>query len=104
MWCLTNIRKFVTVSVILRILACDSCLAQDSQSMSSPATGTLNLLLANRKGFVIAADSRMTQLSQPVQYWDDSQKLFKVGPEGRDGYRRVCELGARQPHRVPSGC
>jgi len=49
--------------------------------VSTAATGTLNLLLANRRGFVIAADSRMTQLSQPMQHWDDSQKVFKVGPK-----------------------
>jgi hypothetical protein len=76
-----NTLKFITVRVILGVLACNSCFAQDSQSVSTAATGTLNLLLANRRGFVIAADSRMTQLSQPMQHWDDSQKVFKVGPK-----------------------
>ena len=42
--------------------------------------GTLNLLLANRNGFVIAADSRRSRPS-PFAYWDDSQKLFRVGPK-----------------------
>lgn len=43
-------------------------------------SGTLNLLLANRNGFVIAADSRRSRPS-PFAYWDDSQKLFRVGPK-----------------------
>ena len=40
------------------------------------SSGTLNLILANRNGFVIAADSRRT--ASDGQYWDDSQKLFRV--------------------------
>jgi hypothetical protein len=43
-------------------------------------SGTLNLLLANRNGFVIAADSRRSRPS-PFAYWDDSQKLFRVAPK-----------------------
>lgn len=43
-------------------------------------TGTLNLLLANKNGFVIAADSRRSQI-RPFQYWDDSQKFFRIGPQ-----------------------
>jgi hypothetical protein len=44
---------------------------------TEPSGGTLNLILANRNGFVIAADSRRT--ASDGQHWDDSQKLFRVG-------------------------
>src|SRR5208282_4676766 len=58
------------------------------------ASGTLNLILANQNGFVVAADSRMsapgpfrctdgTQAKQGPEtgffYCDDSQKLFRTG-------------------------
>ena len=48
-----------------------------------PATvesGTLNLIIANKNGFVIAADSRRSRVA-PFAYWDDSQKLFRMGPK-----------------------
>lgn len=77
---LTKSLKYVTALVLLAPLACGSCFGQESLLMSPPATGTLNLLLANRRGFVIAADSRRTQLF-PRMHWDDSQKLFRAGPK-----------------------
>lgn len=42
-------------------------------------SGTLNLIIANENGFVIAADSRMSR-PNPFAYWDNSQKLFRAGP------------------------
>lgn len=51
------------------------------------ASGTLNLILANKNGFVIAADSRMSSTT-PFEckkglpkrlYCDNSQKLFRTG-------------------------
>jgi hypothetical protein len=49
----------------------------------------LNLVLANKNGFVIAADSRMSSTNgvpfpcrgQLQTYCDDSQKLFRTGPK-----------------------
>ena len=58
-----------------------------ASSSSALASGTLNLILANENGFVIAADSRMSS-ETPFEckkdlpkrlYCDDSQKLFKTG-------------------------
>jgi hypothetical protein len=51
------------------------------------ASGTLNLVLANKNGFVIAADSRMSSVTpffcrgQSQTHCDDSQKLFRTGPK-----------------------
>jgi hypothetical protein len=59
------------------------------QGQGSPATasGTLNLLLTNKNGFVIASDSRMSS-DEPFDcggivqlYCDNSQKLFRTGPK-----------------------
>ncbi|PYT33630.1 MAG: hypothetical protein DMG58_06840 [Acidobacteria bacterium] len=44
-------------------------------------SGSLNLVLANKNGFVIAADSRGThRTSTGVSYRDEYQKLFRTGP------------------------
>jgi hypothetical protein len=63
--------------------------AQESKSDGSPAalSGTVNLILANRNGFVIAADSRKSadrkfECGGSMQlYCDDSQKLFRTTPK-----------------------
>lgn len=71
--------RCVTTLILLQALGCASSFGQESHYVPSPGSGTLNLLLANKKGFVIAADSRRTRLN-PRMHWDDSQKLFRVGP------------------------
>jgi hypothetical protein len=71
--------KHTVVRAVLAVAALGCCCAEQFQSIAPPETGTLNLLLANSKGFVIAADSRRTRLS-PLTHWDDSQKLFRIGP------------------------
>jgi hypothetical protein len=44
-------------------------------------SGSLNLVLANKNGFVIAADSRGTQHTRDGDlYRDEYQKLFRTGP------------------------
>jgi hypothetical protein len=60
-------------------------LAHAAQAQESKATsGTLNLILADRNGFVIAADSRMSGETEfechghRQSYCDDSQKLFQT--------------------------
>jgi hypothetical protein len=58
------------------------------KSESSVTSGTLNLLLANKNGFVIAADSRVSSevpflcpdTSQLQLHCDNSQKLFRTSP------------------------
>jgi hypothetical protein len=58
------------------------------KSESSVTSGTLNLLLANKNGFVIAADSRASSevpflcpdTSQLQSHCDNSQKLFRTTP------------------------
>ena len=73
---------FGTLFLLLPVLLLPPLLAgksQDPENTGSMQTGTLNLLLANKRGFVIAADSRATQMS-PRVYSDNSQKLFRVGP------------------------
>jgi hypothetical protein len=62
--------------------------AQQAKTLPSPvmASGTLNLVLANKNGFVIAADSRMSsEVPAPCEgkrqlYCDNSQKLFRTTP------------------------
>ena len=68
------------VLILVVALACATCLAQEKSSAGSSYVGTLNLLLANKHGFVIAADSRKTRMSDR-RHWDDSQKLFRIGPK-----------------------
>ena len=61
--------------------------AQEPPGPANPAiaSGTLNLILANKNGFVIAADSRMSgekpfSCKSAMQlYCDNSQKLFRTG-------------------------
>jgi len=74
-----SVVKQCVILLILIISGSGTSLAQGADPSESPQIGTLNLLLANRDGFVIAADSRRTQLSDG-RHWDDSQKLFRVGP------------------------
>src|SRR5271170_2628571 len=62
--------------------------AQQENSQSNPvmASGTLNLVLANKNGFVVAADSRMSSdhpflcEGKRQLYCDNSQKLFRTTP------------------------
>jgi hypothetical protein len=61
---------------------------QEPEVGAAFASGTLNLVLANKNGFVIAADSRMSSETafrcEPdgklQVYCDNSQKLFRTGP------------------------
>jgi hypothetical protein len=55
--------KRCVILLILAISGSVKSLAQGTEPTGSPETGTLNLLIANRNGFVIAADSRRTLLS-----------------------------------------
>jgi hypothetical protein len=64
-----------------------SCAGQNNErDPSTIASGTLNLILANKNGFVIAADSRMSSDSeflcgtQLKLFCDNSQKLFRTSP------------------------
>ncbi len=46
----------------------------------SPVFGTLNVALANKNGFVIAADSRGNWMDSGISHYsDDCQKLFRTG-------------------------
>lgn len=58
----------------------------ENESGTTLATGTLNVILANKNGFIIAADSRMSS-EKPIPcnekaqlYCDNSQKLFRTSP------------------------
>jgi hypothetical protein len=75
-----NSFRFPPIFLLLLALACASCFAQEESPGGAPYVGTLNLLLANKRGFVIAADSRRTRMSDG-RHWDDSQKLFRIGPK-----------------------
>ncbi|HEV2381232.1 MAG TPA: hypothetical protein VG206_15740 [Terriglobia bacterium] len=55
----------------------DPTLADDR--LAGIESGTLNLVLANKNGFVIATDSKATGNGGPPRY--DSQKLFRTGPK-----------------------
>lgn len=72
-----------------------SLFGQQPSSAAADTSGTLNLILANRNGFVIAADSRRSNPSAAFRcaggvaaqkapstgyfYCDDSQKVFRLG-------------------------
>jgi hypothetical protein len=80
-----RITGFIANVAMILLLSCgnDTCTGQPTvhyDAIGPPDTGTLNLLLANRRGYVVGADSRRTRLV-PRTYWDDSQKLFRVGPK-----------------------
>src|SRR5437762_13613722 len=64
------------------VVGCTSAFGQAFPSTDFPHTsGSLNLVLANKNGFVIAADSRGThRTSTGVSYRDEYQKLFRTGP------------------------
>jgi hypothetical protein len=73
------VNRLICMSLLVMLLS-DSALSQEPQPAQLPHGGTLNLLFANKNGFVIAADSRRTyRLSR--SYHDDSQKLFRIGPQ-----------------------
>ncbi len=74
---------------IRTILAASICFVACTQAQSAgeqpeqttvAAHGTLNVLLANRNGFVIATDSRLTR--SDGTHSDDGQKLFRTSPDG----------------------
>jgi hypothetical protein len=84
------LRGIVTLILLASIATVQSVDAQgqDSEVRPTVASGTLNLVLMNKNGFVIAADSRMSS-SMPFPcavtgksqtYCDNSQKLFRTGP------------------------
>jgi|SRR5579862_1229807 len=73
----------VRLWIVLALTSSMVCLGATAQEPMS--SGTLNLVLANKNGFVIASDSRRssstgTFLCNGIQqsYCDDSQKLFKT--------------------------
>lgn len=62
---------------------------------ASIETGTLNLVLANKNGFVIATDSKSTGSGQPPRY--DSQKLFRTGPKAAVAVAGLAAAGLPDP-------
>jgi len=78
----TLLQKTAFVALFGSMLA---SLSAGQERGSVLASGTLNLVLANKNGFVIAADSRMSSdklfecESRLQLYCDNSQKLFRTG-------------------------
>jgi hypothetical protein len=80
-------KQILVLALLTAMLAVQSGGAQSREPEVSPAlaSGTLNLVLANKNGFVIAADSRMSSEvrfrcdSKLQLYCDNSQKLFRTG-------------------------
>lgn len=81
--------SLIVAALLLTSLVCppDTCGQISGTDSAALASGTLNLVLANKNGFVIAADSRMTWTT-PVEcrkgarkrrHCDNSQKLFRTG-------------------------
>lgn len=80
----SRVLAVLLASVLCSLRASSQVSAIDSAALAS---GTLNLILANKNGFVIAADSRMSS-ETPFEckkglpkrlYCDNSQKLFRTG-------------------------
>lgn len=84
-----NLRRAVrALTLTVAILAAQTARTRHQEPESSPlaAQGTLNLILANKNGFVIVADSRMSTMNGTLpcnghlqSYCDNSQKLFRTG-------------------------
>jgi hypothetical protein len=80
-------RTIVVLFTLAAMVAIKSAEGQDREPGMRPvlAAGTLNLVLANKNGFVIAADSRMSSETpfdcngKQQIYCDNSQKLFRTG-------------------------
>jgi hypothetical protein len=99
---MNNLRTYFAAIAVLAIASCLTACRPLAATSIQPASaqsglaeapqvagGTLNLVLANKNGFVIAADSRMSS-SKPFYcsadrkkqlYCDNSQKLFRTGPK-----------------------
>jgi hypothetical protein len=95
----SNLSKHFALVLLLWASVCADCLAQQDTHAENVYSGTLNLLLGNRHGFVIAADSRRTRRSD-LRHWDDSQKLFRVGPKSAlviAGFASWYEEGSPSP-------
>jgi hypothetical protein len=80
-------QRFCVLALIIAVVVCPGTKAQQpSENKESAITsGTLNLVLANKNGFVIAADSRRSNPTTSFDcngvqqhYCDDSQKLFRT--------------------------
>lgn len=59
------------------------------------ASGTLNVVVGNRKGFVIATDSRLTLFKASgsiSQFRDDGQKLFRTGDRSALSFAGIAEV------------
>lgn len=76
----------ITLGLFVLLIACAQASGQEQAVSPSVATGTLNLVLANKNGFVVITDSRKSS-EHPIQcggkqqlYCDDSQKLFRTTP------------------------
>jgi hypothetical protein len=78
-----------SISLILAalLITAREAIPQEQPVSPSLATGTLNLVLANKNGFVVITDSGKSS-AQPFQcngqqqfYCDDSQKLFRTTPQ-----------------------
>lgn len=79
-----------STSFLVSIILSAGVFAQqpEPKSVTGPASGTLNVILANKNGFVIAADSRMSNVvpfdcaatGKLQLYCDNSQKLFRTTP------------------------
>jgi hypothetical protein len=86
----TALRGIVTLTLLASMLVVQPVDGQDREPEVRPAlaSGTINLVLANKNGFVIAADSRMSSETafycepdgKRQLYCDNSQKLFRTGP------------------------
>ena len=58
----TILLSYLPIMIFLHAILCTEGMSQDHQSVTYPSTGTLNMVFANKKGFVIAADSRQTYI------------------------------------------
>ena len=74
---LRPIRSLPIIAVV--VLAPFRTLHAEQAAVLPSASGTLNVVIGNKNGFVIAADSR-TSFSQPNAPPIEGQKLFRTGP------------------------
>jgi hypothetical protein len=83
----TAFNRVAILTLLASMLMVQRSMAQAPESGVRPAlaSGTLNLILANKNGFVIAADSRMSSENvvpcdgKNQTFCDNSQKLFRTG-------------------------
>ena len=82
---MANARKLSLVLCLASVAWAQNGVEPNAAASAGPTSGTLNLIIANKNGIIVAADSRMSSdapfhCGRAMQrHCDNSQKLFRTG-------------------------